>query len=305
MTGPDESLTGVAEGTESRPERQTTPFLVLQFFIFPMAIVAVCVTVFVVFGLIASEGRTARDYLAEVRTGSANRRWQAAFELSKVLHANRETALKDERFIPEIVSLYDESGTDDPRVRRYLAVALGRIGDRRAVPSLVKTIGMSDADPETLIYSVWALGAIGDAVASPALLELASSEDRGIRKAVVHALGSLPSPEVRSALRGALTDAADDVRWNAALALGRQGDGAAAPVLLQMMDRSHLASVEGITPDQRDEAVLQAVAGAASLRSPDLQAALERLRDADPNLRVREAARQALEGGTTKPSPRS
>jgi HEAT repeat protein len=278
------------------PERQTTPFLVLQFFIFPMAIVAVCVTVFVVFGLIASEGKSARDYLAEVRTGSANRRWQAAFELSKVLQTHREAALEDERFVPEIVALYDESGADDPRVRRYLAVALGRLGDHRAVPSLLKTIAAQGADTETLIYSVWALGVIGDAAAAPDLGKLASSEDPGIRKAVVHALGSLPSAETRSLLQDALSDAAEDVRWNAAVALARQGDSAAAPVLLQMMDRSHLARVEGITPDQREEALLRAAEAAAALTNAELRTALERLRDSDPNLRVREAARQALEG---------
>jgi hypothetical protein len=70
------------EGSEEPPVRQTTPFLVLQFFIFPLSIVAVCVTVFVIFGLIASEGKGPRQYLDEVRTGSANRRWQAAFELT-------------------------------------------------------------------------------------------------------------------------------------------------------------------------------------------------------------------------------
>jgi HEAT repeat protein len=288
---------GEAEETDpGPPERQTTPFLVLQFFIFPMAIVAVCVTVFVVFGLIASEGKSARDYLAEVRTGSANRRWQAAFELSKVLQTNRETALEDERFIPEIVALYDESVVDDPRVRRYLAVALGRLGDRRALPSLLKTIATRGADTETLIYSVWALGVIGDATAAPELVKLASSEDPGIRKAVVHALGSLPSPETRSLLHAALADAAEDVRWNAAVALARQGDSAAAPVLLQMMDRSHLARVEGITPEQREEALLRAADAAAALTNAELRTALERLRDSDPNLRVRQAARQALEG---------
>ena len=45
--------------------RQTTPFLVLQFFIFPMAIVAACVAVFVIFGLISSDAKTARDHLAD------------------------------------------------------------------------------------------------------------------------------------------------------------------------------------------------------------------------------------------------
>jgi HEAT repeat protein len=268
---------------------------VLQFFIFPMAIVAVCVAVFVIFGLVASDGKSARDYVAEVRSGGVSRRWQAAFELSKALQSGKDAAAKDERLLQEIVSLYDESGNDDPRVRRYLAVALGRVGDRRAVPSLLKTIATPDADPETVIYSVWALGAIGDASATPTLAKLAASEDRGLRKAAVHALGSLPSPEARTVLEGALADAVDDVRWNAALSLARQGDAAAVPVLAEMMDRSRLSAVEGITPDQTEDAILQAVAASATFPGPELRAALERLRESDPNLKVREAARQALE----------
>jgi HEAT repeat protein len=259
----------------------------------------------VIFGLIASEGRSARDYLAEVRSGSTNRRWQAAFELSKILQTNRDAALKDERFVPEIVALFDDSGNDDPRVRRYLAVALGRIGDRRAVASLLRVLEKPDADPETLIYAVWALGAIGDPQAAASLVKLASSEDPGVRKAVAHALGALPSPETRAALVAGLGDAVDDVRWNAALALARQGDAAAKPVLLQMLDRSQLARAAGLTPEQEEEALLQAVGAASKLADGDVREALERLHRSDSSLRVREAARVALEGGTPVPSPPS
>jgi len=279
---------------EEKPERRTTPFLVLQFFIFPMAIVAVCVTVFVVFGLIASEGQSARGYLGEIRTGNATRRWQAAYELSKLLQAHTDEALKDPRFAPEMVALFDESKNEDPRVRRYLALALGRLGDRRAMPSLLKVVGGGETDSETLIYSVWALGALGDPAAVPELVKLQRSEDPGIRKAVAHALGSLPSPEAATALHDALGDGTEDVRWNAAVALARRGDAAATPVLLQMMDRSHLASVAGLSSEQAEEAVLQAVAASIQLPGSDLQAALARLRDSDPSLKVRAAAQEAV-----------
>ena len=279
---------------EEKPERRTTPFLVLQFFIFPMAIVAVCVTVFVVFGLIASEGQSARGYLGEIRTGNSTRRWQAAYELSKLLQAHTDEALKDPRFAPEMVALFDESKNEDPRVRRYLALALGRLGDRRAMPSLLKVVGGGETDSETLIYSVWALGALGDPAAVPELVKLQRSEDPGIRKAVAHALGSLPSPEAATALHDALGDGTEDVRWNAAVALARRGDGAATPVLLQMMDRAHLASVAGLSSEQAEEAVLQAVAASVKLPGADLQAALTRLRDSDPSLKVRAAAQEAV-----------
>jgi HEAT repeat protein len=282
----------------AEPERQTTPFLVLQFFVFPMAIVAVCVAVFVVFGLIASEGRSARDYLAEVRVGGANRRWQAAFEMSKLLQAGKDPALRDPKFTDEVVRLFQESERDDPRVRRYLALALGRLGDRRAVPLLLGAIrgepAGQPADPETQVYAVWALGAIGDAAAVPELVRLCASEDAGLRKTAVHALGPFDVADARAALVLALGDAAEDVRWNAALALAPRGHAGAVPVLLQMMDRAHLGGVEGLTPEQREEAILQAVVAAGGVRDHALGAVLERLRDGDPNLKVREAAGRAL-----------
>ena len=284
---------------EAEPEpRQTTPFLVLQFFIFPMAIVAVCVTVFVIFGLIASEGKGARAYLDEVRTGGANRRWQAAFELSKVLQARKDPSLADPAFADELVRVFAGAGTDDPRVRRYLALALGRLGDKRAVPALVQAAapsGDASADPDTQVYAVWALGAIADPAAVPTLVSLARSGDAGLRKAAVHALGSFPGEDARAALLVAVNDPVEDVRWNAAVALARRRDPAAAPVLLQMMDRRHLSTIADLTGEQREEAVLQAVQAAAVVPDPALRSALEGLRDSDPSMKVRAAARAALE----------
>src|SRR5215210_5563541 len=122
-----------APASEEPAVRQSTPFLVLQFFIFPLSIVAVCVAVFVIFGMIASEGKGASEHLTEVRTGGANRRWQAAFELAKVLQAGKDPALTDPAFTGEVVKVFEEASGDDPRVRRYLALALGRLGNRQAV----------------------------------------------------------------------------------------------------------------------------------------------------------------------------
>ena len=304
MTDPEEPQPPPADNAEAGPERQSTPFLVLQFFIFPMAIVAVCVAVFVVFGLIAAEGKSAREYVGEVRSGGANRRWQAAFELSKVIQAKKDPALHDPKFVDELVTLFDDARKDDPRVRRYLALALGRLGDARAVPGLVRCVETTgpDADPETLIYSIWALGAIADPRAVPPLARLAQAEDPGLRKAAVHALGAIRSPEVTPALVTALQDSATDVRWNAALALARRGDPAAAPVLAGMLDRAALESAKDLSPEQREEALLAAVVAAASLKDADLMASVRTLAERDPSLKVREAAAAALRIRPVPPS---
>jgi hypothetical protein len=286
-----------AAAPDAEPRRVGTPFLVLQFFLFPMAIVAVCVGVFIVFGLIANEGKGARDYLDEIKSGSANRRWQAAFELSKVLQAGKDKALADPRFVPQVLDVYQNAANDDPRVRRYLTLALGRLHDPRAVPVLAQVAGGEGAgsDPETQIYAVLALGALGEPGALGTLLPLAGNPDAGLRKAVAHALGSLPSEESRAALLRMVNDPVEDVRWNAALSLARRGDPAAAPVLLTMMDRAHMAGVAGLTGEQREDALLEAVRAARAVPDEGLRAALQRLRGSDPSLQVREAAAASLE----------
>jgi len=296
-----------AEAAPAGPPRQSTPFLVLQFFIFPLSIVAVCVTVFVVFGLIASEGKGPRQYLDDVRTGGANQRWQAAFELTKVLQAGKDPALKDPRFVDEAVRTFKESASDDPRVRRYLALALGRLGDARAVPALAQAakdaaVDGPRPDPETQIYAVWALGAIGDPQAEPELVELARSDDAGVRKTAVHALGAFPDATAHAALVAALDDMVEDVRWNAAVALARRRDPAGAVVLLAMLDRAHMNAVPGMTEEQRVDAMRQAIEAAVVVPDARLRPALEKLRDGDSSLKVREAARAALEGRSASPA---
>ena len=297
MATTPEPLAEAAAPEEPAP-RQSTPFLVLQFFIFPLSIVAVCVAVFVVFGMIASEGKGAREHLAEVRSGGANRRWQAAFELAKVLQAGKDPALTDPNFTAEVAKVFADSSGDDPRVRRYLALALGRIRDPRAVPALLQAVDDAGAagaraDAETQVYAVWALGVIGDAQAVPRLVALAAGEDAGLRKAAVHALGAFPTEEARAALVTALADPVADVRWNAAVALARRRDAAAVPVLLSMMDRGELASVPGLTDEQRSEAMVQAVTASAAIDDPRLKEKVRALRDSDPDLKVRHAATEA------------
>jgi HEAT repeat protein len=291
----------VAEAVEADPAPAGRGArLVLDLLVFPLVMVAVGVGVFVLFGLITSEGKSPRDYLDLIRTGDSNRRWQAAYELSRVIQARRDPGLAEPRLVGQMVSLFEKAEGDDPRVRRFLALALGRLGDAGAVPVLLKYLrGAREGegqDPETRVYAVWALGAIGDGAAVPELLRQMDEDDSGLRKTAAHVLGVFRGEEAEAALGRALGDPVGDVRWNAALALARHGDLAAVPVLAEMMDREELARDGAVTPAQTEEILLQAIQGAARLEDARLASRLAELGESDPSLRVRAAARRALTG---------
>ena len=104
--------------------------------------------------------------------------------------------------------LYDPVGlqlllTGPPETRRALAVALGRIGDRRG-RSLLQGL-LIDSDLETRRAAAFALGELGDAGAARALIAAAVDPDGELGGLAVEALGKLGAPlaDVRRAL-GAL-----------------------------------------------------------------------------------------------------
>ena len=165
---------------------------------------AVCVAVFVVFGMIASEGKGAREHLAEVRTGGANRRWQAAFELAKVLQAGKDPALTDPAFTAEVAKVFDEAvrrrparaPLSRPRPRPHRRPARGA----RAAEGGGRRGARTDRapTPRRRCTRCGRSGVIGDPQAVPRLVALARSEDAGLRKAAVHALGAFPRARRRA-----------------------------------------------------------------------------------------------------------
>ncbi len=71
------------------------------------------------------------------------------------------------------------------------------------------------------------------------------------------------------------------------------------PIVAVNMIRSHLAALPEIQPDQIEQALLMAAeAGAFLSAEPELRSVLEELKASDANLKVREAARSALEAPT-------
>jgi HEAT repeat protein len=282
------------EDEEFTEEPRGAGRLIARFFLLPLLVVGAAVGIFLVFNLMTFERRTPRDYLEEVRGGAANRRWQAAFELSRSLGnlpAEERASLTAETL--RIFESLNAKRADDVLVRRYLVLVLGRLGEKEAVPALLAAA--NDPDPDTRLYAIWALGKIGDPAGFDTVLTASQSEDAGVRKMAAYVLGQLRDPRAIPRLKVLAEDRVADVRWNSAIALAELQDSSGLPVLRSMIDRAALARQAELTSDQVEAAMVSALKALTLLRDAESLPQLERLAKEDPNLRVREAARKTLE----------
>jgi len=269
--------------------------LLARFFLVPLLVVATGVGLFLVFNLLTFERRSPREYLQEVRGGGPNRKWQAAFELSRSIGTmppgpEREALAADTLRVFQTLS---PTRSEDVPVRRYLTLVLGKLGEESAVPALLEAAG--DPDGETRLYAIWALGALADPRSYDAVMAASHDEDAGMRKMSAYVLGTLEDPRAAPRLQVLLEDRVADVRWNAAIALASLGDPAGLAVLRSIVDRKTLAAQAPLSEDQAEIAIVNALKALALLQDAGSLPLLERIAREDPNLRVRQAARDAIE----------
>ena len=275
------------------------PALAVQFFLIPLAVVAAIGGMYFGFRTLVTDQRSAQEYLGDIRTGGRERQWPAAYELSRLL-TDPGVERNEPGLGAALVQAFEESADGDPRVRRYLAMAIGRLESLPdgAVLALLK--GARDDDGETAISAVWALGSLGAPAVVPALEELYGSDDAGVRKMVVYALGAVSGERQLSTLRLALDDPVVDVQWNAAVALSRHGDESGVPVLRRMLDRVYVERVmtrtlSGDTDvDMAADVIISGIQAVIALGDTSLREPVQTLSQSDDNLRVRQAALEAL-----------
>jgi HEAT repeat protein len=208
----------------------------------------------------------------------------------------------DRSLTPALVKAFQQS-KGDVQVRRYLALAIGRLDPPLPADAVTElTHALDDPDGETRISVIWALGYSGDPAVVARLVPLyaAPDSDAGVRKMVVYALGALPGNAQVDTLRAALQDPAPDVRWNAAVGLSRHGNRDGVPVLKQMLDRTYVeqAVKRDVRQDENQDPIadvmISGLRAAATLKDDALKPAVAGLSQQDRSMRVRQAAIEAL-----------
>ncbi len=272
--------------------KKPTSLLIAQFFLFPLIIIAICIGIFLLFGYLTYEQKTAQEYLHDVQTGSELCcRWQSAYELSNMISSQKEK-LRNTDFVKDLVRVYQGSRDGDPRVRRYLALTMGHLGDARAVPALLE--GLGDTDPENQMNTLLALGTIGDRTAVPSVVERLHSNDPGIRKMAAFVLSVIKDPASIHDLQVALNDPHEQVRWYAATGLAQMNDASGSEILLKLIDRSYLEGLEGFSAEQKSELLINAVKCLGILKFEPAHDRIRALSQNDTDLAVRSASLEAL-----------
>ena len=263
-----------------------------SFFVVPFIIAIFGVLIFLMLRILTIEPRTAQDYLQDVKIGGNTKRWQGAFELSKIL-ANPKMIPKEERFVNDLISTFEYSEKErDDRIRIYLALAMGRTKDRRYATILEKTLNAENE--EILAAVIYSLGLINSPTSLEQLLDMFEHESARVRHQVVVALGNYDGNQVQIILKQGLHDPEPNVRWDAAIALAKQKDDSGRRILLDLMDRKYLDSFPNIDAVEQNQAILAAIRGSRDILDDELRQVLLDLMENDLNMKVRQAARNTL-----------
>jgi HEAT repeat protein len=118
-----------------------------------------------------------------------------------------------------VALLIEQLKAEDLETRQAAAVALGRIGDRRATSALVAAL----SDPELALPAAAALARIGDRDAFEPLIGLLGARDAALRQSVIAALNSIGHPDMPWRIVALLDDPDPVVRESALKVAGYFG----------------------------------------------------------------------------------
>ena len=153
----------MSENINNNGESSRIYTLFYSFFLIPFMIAIFGATFFLLFKFITYETNDASELLNQVKIGSASKRWQSAFELSKLLNTP-DRIPTDISFKNQMISIYKHSIHDDPLVRSYLALAMGMTGDIFYDQTILE--GLDDKNIESRIAAIQAMGMIRSKIGS-------------------------------------------------------------------------------------------------------------------------------------------
>ena len=193
-----------------------------------------------------------------------------------------------------MVSIYQHAIHDDPMVRMYMALAMGRTGQQEYGPILLD--GLNDEDKGSRLAAIKALGLLVYVPAVPEIQEFTgekySSEER---LAATIALGSMGDKSIIPILQKLLEDEEPNIRWDAAIALAKLEDTSGIQVIVNLLDRSYFDHFTEVDEDEEVQAILVAIQISSQYPSEQFVTNLLKLATLDRNMQIRDLAIKTLD----------
>ena len=266
--------------------------LFYSFFLIPFMIAIFGAIFFLLFRFITYETNDASELLNQVKIGSATKRWQSAYELSKVLN-NPETIPEDVSFKNQMISAYDHSINDDPLVRAYLAIAMGATGDQFYAEDLVN--GLEDESRESRLAAIQAVGMVRSELAVVQLIDVIDNSDyQDERLAATMSLGFIGDSRAIPKLNELLEDDEPNIRWDSAIALAKMGEESSVPIIENLMDREYLMTFPELDYKEINKVIMTAIETSSIVLDNRFEPKLVELARSDESLTVRDAAIKTL-----------
>ena len=279
------------ENTKNDSSRIYTLFY--SFFLIPFMIAVFGAVFFLLFRFITFETDDASELLNQVKIGSATKRWQSAYELSKVFN-NPETIPNDLTFKNQMVSAYKHSINDDPLVRSYLAIAMGVTRDEFYSEYLIK--GLKDESRESRLAAIQAVGMVRASAGLTDLTNIVKTSDyQDERLAATMSLGFIGDKKSVPILNQLLEDDEPNIRWDAAIALAKMGERSCIPIIRNLMDREYLTTFPELDHNEVTKVLLIAIETSSIIKDNLFKPPLMALANSDENLTIRNAAIKTLE----------
>ena len=267
--------------------------LYYAFFLIPLIVTIFGVMFFFMFKVLTYETSSPDDYLTDVQIGSATKRWQSAYELSKLL-SNPELVPTDEGFKNKMVSIYEHSIHDDPMVRTYMALAMGRTGQQEYGPTLME--GMNDQDKVSRLAAIKALGLLRYVSAVKEIQKFTAEKySNSERLAATISLGNMGDKSLIPILQKLLDDEEPNIRWDAAIALAKLEDSSGLQVIVNLLDRSYFDHFTEVNEEEKVQAILVAIRVSSQFPSKLFVTNLLKLATIDKNMQIRNLAIKTLD----------
>ena len=304
---------------------------ILQLFVIPMVIVAVVVSIVLLFNMLATSASAPElvRNLKRLNEGS----WQDAFNLSLLLQNPDNIDLKqDKELAAELISVLRgeiKQGKTEPtriRLRMFVCKCLGEFMIEDPIDPLIdaalheqdlKDLDVRRAAIESLALLINNIGPerlVSNRHLEETLIKLTlesstTDEDASrdeIMSAATYALGILGSDSALETLRSLTHSSHSNTRYNAATGLARHGDLAAKNVLLEMLDPDNPfikedESKESLQVMRRDLLIGNALRDTMNLADShstedmsDLIEAMKALESVDVSTQVGLAAKEAV-----------